>query len=117
VMKRFLQVLTALAAAAALAACGGKAASDANTSAGGMMENAANTAAGTPAATQIGAGSQTPMDCGAVQPVWVNLKTMKYHEPNDPYYGKTKHGEYMCPAQARKAGYTPAGGGERHHHS
>jgi hypothetical protein len=62
------------------------------------------------------AGGSIP-DCGSVQPVWVNLKTKVYHEPGDPSYGKTKHGEYLCPAQANEQGFRAAGGGrERHHH-
>src|SRR5690348_9774888 len=36
-------------------------------------------------------------NCGAVKAVWVNLKSHVYHEPGDPYYGKTKHGKYLCP--------------------
>jgi hypothetical protein len=55
-------------------------------------------------------------DCGAVQPVWVNLRTKKYHEPGDPAYGHTKHGEYVCPSRARQQGFVPAGGGGHRHH-
>ena len=39
--------------------------------------------------------------------VWVNKKT--YHESGDPYYGRTKHGEYMCKAAAEAAGDHLAG--------
>jgi hypothetical protein len=39
--------------------------------------------------------------------VWVNKKT--YHESGDPYYGRTKHGEYMCKAAADAAGDHLAG--------
>ncbi len=53
-------------------------------------------------------------DCGAVKAVWVNTKTKVYHEQGDPSYGHTKHGKYMCPSQASREGYHPAGGG-RHH--
>jgi hypothetical protein len=58
-----------------------------------------------------GAAAPVPasVNCGAVQPVWVNTKSHTYHEPNDPYYGKTKHGMYMCPSAAKKAGYHKAG--------
>lgn len=44
--------------------------------------------------------------------VWVNKKT--YHEAGDPYYGRTKHGEYMCKAAADAAGDHLAG--TRHTH-
>lgn len=60
------------------------------------------------------AAAGNPPDCGAVQAVWVNVKTRVYHRPGDPLYGKTKHGEYLCPAQAQAQGFRPAGG--HHHH-
>lgn len=37
--------------------------------------------------------------------VWVNKNTKVYHLPSDPWYGKTKNGEYMTLAEAEKAGY------------
>ena len=45
--------------------------------------------------------------------VWVNLSKKTYHREGDPYYGRTKHGEYMCEAAADAAGYHLAGS----HHS
>ncbi len=75
---------------------------------------AASTEPATPGA-ENGAGPVP--NCGAVQAVWVNLNTKVYHEPSDPLYGKTKHGEYLCPAQAKQQGFRPAGGGaEQHRH-
>lgn len=59
------------------------------------------------------ANAGTIPDCGAVKAVWANTKTKVYHEPSDPMYGHTKHGEYMCPSQAKKEGYRPAGA--KHH--
>lgn len=56
-------------------------------------------------------------DCGAVKAVWVNTKKKVYHEPGDPYYGKTKHGKYMCPSEAKKEGDRPAGGAKAHNSS
>jgi len=44
------------------------------------------------------------MNCGGVKPVWVNTRTHVYHEPSDPYYGKTKQGKYLCPNQAAAEG-------------
>jgi hypothetical protein len=41
--------------------------------------------------------------------VWVNITKKTYHEPSDPYYGRTKHGQYMCKAAAEAAGYHAAG--------
>ena len=68
------------------------------------MQNGGAASGGT-----TGASGTIP-DCGAVKAVWVNTKTHVYHEPTDPMYGKTKHGEYMCPAAAKKAGNRPAKG-------
>src|SRR5690242_19071494 len=45
------------------------------------------------------------LHCGAVAPVWANTKTKVYHVSSDPLYGRTKHGEYMCPQTAASEGY------------
>jgi hypothetical protein len=36
--------------------------------------------------------------------VWVNDKSHVYHFPGTRDYGNTKHGEYMCEADAQSAG-------------
>jgi hypothetical protein len=119
----------------ALAACGGGHSSDSSTQAsaapaasaaggamGGGMGGESPAPAASPAAmaSSGAAGSDaTKPDCGAVQPVWVNTKTHVYHKPNDPYYGKTKEGKYMCPKDAKAEGDHPAGGAGsmgKHHH-
>jgi hypothetical protein len=41
--------------------------------------------------------------------VWVNMKKKTWHEPSDPWYGRTMHGQYMCKAAAEAAGYHAAG--------
>ncbi|HZY95695.1 MAG TPA: hypothetical protein VFE35_01200 [Candidatus Cybelea sp.] len=85
--------------------------------AGNAANNAAQTAAS--AAGAMGNAANGAMagkpNCGAVQAVWVNLNTKVYHEPGDPVYGKTKHGEYLCPSQAQAQGFRPAGGAMKHH--
>lgn len=95
-------------------AAGSAAAGAANSvaSAGGAMASAAGNMAAGAAGAMAGAAAAVPasLHCGAVQPVWVNPRTHVYHEPSDPMYGKTKHGMYMCPAAAVKAGYHKASG-------
>lgn len=42
--------------------------------------------------------------------VWVNSRTMKYHCPDSPWYGRTLTGQYLTQKEAEKAGYVPAYG-------
>ncbi len=64
---------------------------------------------GSMGSTTTGAMSAAAPNCGAVKPVWVNMKSKAYHESGDPYYGKTRNGKYMCPSAAQAAGYHAAG--------
>lgn len=92
---RSLAIVPALALALVLiglAACGGGKSSDSS--------NGSNAASAT---------VKIP-NCGAVKAVWVNLNSKVYHEPGDMYYGKTSHGEYLCPSQAKAQGFRPSGG-------
>ncbi|MBC5823441.1 MAG: hypothetical protein GIW99_08200 [Candidatus Eremiobacteraeota bacterium] len=47
--------------------------------------------------------------CRRSDTVWVNMNTRTIHEPGDPFYGRTKHGGYMCMEDARAGGYHLAG--------
>jgi len=75
--------------------------------------NAANTGNYPQRGPQTGSMGQAAvpsnLNCGATQAVWVNLRTHVYHEPGDPYYGRTKNGQYMCPSQAVSQGDRPSG--------
>ena len=103
----------AAAAPSAVASAAGNAMSNAGgamASAGNAMQSAGNAmAAGT-------AAIPADLNCGAVKPVWVNTKTHVYHEANDPMYGKTKAGKYLCPSAAKAEGDRPAGGSTMMHH-
>lgn len=104
-LKRFAVLVTLCA----LAACGGGGHKTATTAA----TTAASPAGGytqTKGAAPIGTAEPVPasMDCGGTQPVWVNERSRVFHLAGDPYYGRTKHGKYMCERDAAKAGYRPS---------
>lgn len=76
-----------------------------NPAAGGAMkDNGAmaptGSAAPVPASLTCAAGDQI---------VWVNERRKVYHMASDPYYGRTKHGSYMCESDAKSKGYHMAG--------
>jgi uncharacterized protein involved in copper resistance len=128
------KLLFCLALVATLAGCGGGKSSDASAttapsaaastdSMAGMNMSGSNMSGSNMSGSMKGkhrsSGSMSGMasaqssvppslNCGAVQPVWVNLKTKVYHEPSDPFYGKTKSGEYLCPSQAKAQGFHAA---------
>ena len=104
-----LRYLLVAAAVVSLTACGG-----------GGKKNAAAPSASPAAQATYGqsktaaapAGTAEPvptdMNCGGTQPVWVNERSRVFHLAGDPYYGRTKHGKYMCERDAAKAGYRPS---------
>ncbi|HSS49748.1 MAG TPA: helix-hairpin-helix domain-containing protein [Thermoanaerobaculia bacterium] len=65
----------------------------------------------TTATTSAPVTAQVPPSPGMV---WVNLDTKIFHRQGDPWYGKTKKGQFMTEADALKAGYREAkkGGGK-----
>ncbi len=109
--------LLSLCAAFALAACGGGKSSSASSSASSAAATQAASSAPMQAAAGGDAAAGSVPNCGAVQAVWVNLTSKVYHQPGDPVYGKTKHGEYLCPSQAKAQGFRPAGGSKHTHTS
>ncbi len=97
-------------AANTAASAAGNAASSAGNAASNAMSSMSNGA--------MGSADGSIPNCGAVKAVWVNLNSKVYHEPGDPYYGKTKHGGYLCPSQAKAQGFHAAGAGTMSvHHS
>jgi hypothetical protein len=43
--------------------------------------------------------------CGGDDVVWGNTSSHVLHDPGTKYYGKTKHGGYVCKGMAMNAGY------------
>jgi hypothetical protein len=109
--RRIIAVMAVVAVALfSLPACGsGKSSKAAAT-------NGALTAPPEATSTSSTANGGAIPDCGAVQAVWANLNTKVYHTSSDPLYGKTKHGEYLCPSQATAQGFHAAGSAPRHKH-
>jgi len=50
------------------------------------------------------AASTAPVCVPGDPVVWVNTSSKVYHMKGDPYYGNTKHGEYLCRSAADAAG-------------
>lgn len=96
------------------------------TGCGGGSSNTSASPAANPTATSVIQGEQNALPlavaakipaglkCSSQDIVWVNLHRKTFHDPGDPWYGKTKNGEYMCRADAIAAGDHPAG--SRHAH-
>jgi hypothetical protein len=107
-------MMLAIAGLVAIAACGSGKSSSSAGSGEGSTTSGSRARSNDGGAMTSGTAAMMP-NCGAVRPVWVNLRTRKYHEQGDPAYGNTKHGEYLCPDQARQQGFVRAGARRRHH--
>lgn len=100
-------VAAAIIAIASLAACGGGGAKSTVTATATPMSEMAREQAALP--SSVVAPIPKTVNCGKDQPVWVNMHTKSYHKASDPYYGRTKNGQYMCEAQAEQQGFHAAG--------
>jgi len=106
-------IVSLLIAAALVAGCGGGSQSSSSQATAAPTTEAQREQAALPTSAM----QPVPKDlgCSGSDIVWVNLKTKAYHETGDPYYGRTKNGQYMCKAAADAAGYHVAGATHTHH--
>lgn len=57
------------------------------------------------AKSRAAADAPVAVRCASGDPVvWLNTETKVYHLSGSRYYGKTKHGKYLCRTEAAKAG-------------
>ena len=108
-----LSFFCAACAALLLAGCGGGSSSSSNTQ--GASPVATTEAQREQMALPTKTAAPVPSDLKCKDEiVWVNLHTKAYHEPGDPYYGRSRTGKYMCKAAADAAGYHLAGAMHSH---
>ncbi len=63
------------------------------------------------AANQFSSEQAAKGHCPGDAVVWVNLGGSKaYHMSGNKFYGKTKHGAFMCQKEADQSGFHAAGG-------
>lgn len=63
-------------------------------------------------AQQFKTEAQAKSACGTQQVVWANTSTHVLHTSGSKYFGKTKHGAYMCGNTATQSGYHMAKAGQ-----
>src|SRR5271163_4942551 len=62
------------------------------------------------ASNQFSAEQAAKAHCPGDAIVWANLSGSKaYHPSGDKYFGKTKHGAFMCQKEADQSGFHAAG--------
>jgi len=123
-VKIFPVFFAAVLAAAVLAACGGGARSTSTDKVGttsvatapAMPEGSPEAAPSGAMQPQAGTPAQpipSGLNCPADEIVWVNTSKHVYHYANDQYYGRTKHGTYMCERDAEREHDRAAGAKKR----
>lgn len=90
-----------------IASCGSSGSNGANASPSAASTAMSGAMSETTATVPPGMKCETPI-------VWVNLRARTYHMPGDKYYGRTKHGEYLCQGDAEAHGFTMAGMPKQH---
>ncbi len=70
----------------------------------GSSNYAAATATGISALAQFETESAAQRHCPKDTVVWLNTASGIYHEKGMRWYGRTKHGAYVCRAEADAAG-------------
>ncbi len=102
-IPKAIMVLVLLASAAAMPAWG-------QTAPSRPASRAAAAAAAGPASGGFSSEQAAKAHCPGDAIVWANLGGSKaYHLSGDRYYGKTRHGSYMCQKEADQAGFHAAG--------
>jgi hypothetical protein len=69
---------------------------------------AQNAAPAPTGAGQFGTEAEARYRCPTDKVVWVNTNSKVYHYQGTRYYARTRHGAYMCEADAKAAGDRPA---------
>ena len=68
------------------------------------QQPAQNAAPAPTGAGQFGAEAEARARCPSDKVVWVNTASKVYHYQGTRYYARTRHGAFMCEADARAAG-------------
>jgi len=71
--------------------------------------NSKSNAGGSPQPGSTANAAATP-NCNGQSPVWTIAGAKVYLLPDDPHYGNTKRGSYMCLSNAQAKGYRHARG-------
>jgi hypothetical protein len=61
---------------------------------------------------QFDTEAKAQQHCPADTVVWLNIPTMIWHYKGQRYYGRTKHGAYVCEKEAAAAGARATRNGE-----
>ena len=80
------------------------------THAGGAMFPASRGSGGTAASDRFTSEQEARAHCPAAPVVWANLGSKAYHLAGTTFYGKTRHGAFMCQADADHDGFHPVKG-------